>query len=622
MASSMGTMHSAASAFATLLQPTKSSTVVADFISGSSGSNFLAPFPLCPTSNSKPLTKSKCCRLSVHAKTVTGARKKAPQSEFHRRRTCRLACCFKGPLLQSPLSVKRQQVREDQDNVGFGEEPGLGDGKQKWRTQAVQTEAPVDKVEERIREGRKQMDWAKAWYPAAVVEDLDPKKPKGIMVLGKRLVLWRDQDKNWRCHLDRCPHRFAPLSEGRIHESGGLQCSYHGWVFGPQGNCTLIPQADEDERKALDSKLACAVALPIKEEVGLLWVWPDERSALEALATPPRIDSTLSDPDFTYQWVYRELPYNWDTLVENVLDPAHVNFAHHKVQGKRENALPITFGVAEPEVGGFTVPGIGKMGNFPVPNINFIAPASIVYHFTIPKENVAKPWQAALVSLGTPIAPGKVAIFACFPRNFLKFAARLTPRWFDHVRTRNKVLDGDLVLLQGQELLSLQSFSGPVDDQPSTSAAPESVDSHQNGASTSHGFADRKYFMPTKSDRPIAAFRKWVKDFGNGGPRWPVGFRTEPDPLGDRPEVIMDRFTQHTQHCSACMGAYRNVQRLQSIAKVAVVASIAGAAAFSARDERLSQSLAVLAVVLTGSIGLLQRMEQQFVYVGYDHSET
>lgn len=69
---------------------------------------------------------------------------------------------------------------------------------------------------------------------------------------------------SWRCHLDRCPHRFAPLSQGRIHETGGLQCSYHGWVFGPQGDCTLIPQADEDERKALEFKLACAVALPIK----------------------------------------------------------------------------------------------------------------------------------------------------------------------------------------------------------------------------------------------------------------------------------------------------------------------------------------------------------------------
>jgi hypothetical protein len=79
------------------------------------------------------------------------------------------------------------------------------------------------------------------------------------------------------------------------------------------------------------------------------------------------------------------------------------------------------------------------MSGIPVPSVSYVAPASVIYHFTIPKKDVAKPWKAALVSLGTPIAPGRVAIFACFPRNFLKLAAKLKPRWIDHVGTRNKV---------------------------------------------------------------------------------------------------------------------------------------------------------------------------------------
>lgn len=197
MASSMSTMHAAASAFPMLPQFScpKASTPVKDLISGSSGSSFLAPFPLCPAANSKSWTKRKCCQLAIDAKSLSGARKKPARSGFHVRQTCRLACCFKGPLLQSPSSVKQQQFAEDQDNVEFGEGSSLQDGKRSWRTQAVQTEAPVETSQERTREERKQMDWPKAWYPVAVAEDLDPKKPKGIMVLGKRLVLWRDQDK-------------------------------------------------------------------------------------------------------------------------------------------------------------------------------------------------------------------------------------------------------------------------------------------------------------------------------------------------------------------------------------------------------------------------------------------
>ena len=35
--------------------------------------------------------------------------------------------------------------------------------------------------------------------------------------------------------------RLAPLSEGRIHESGELQCTYHGWRFNEQGEkCYLL----------------------------------------------------------------------------------------------------------------------------------------------------------------------------------------------------------------------------------------------------------------------------------------------------------------------------------------------------------------------------------------------
>lgn len=70
------------------------------------------------------------------------------------------------------------------------------------------------------------------------------------------------------------------------------------------------------------------------------------------------------------------------------------------------------------------------------------------------------------------------------------------------------------------------------------------------------------------------------------------------------------------------MGAYRNVQRLQSVTKVAIVAAIAAAAATSAHDTTLSQGLAVSSVLLVGAIGALQKLEQQFVYVGYDHSDT
>ena len=86
------------------------------------------------------------------------------------------------------------------------------------------------------------------WYPLLPVEDIDPQKPTTATLLGIPLVIWKSTSSpNYQIFLDRCPHRLAPLSEGRINESGNLMCSYHGWEFNSDGDCTRIPQADNSD---------------------------------------------------------------------------------------------------------------------------------------------------------------------------------------------------------------------------------------------------------------------------------------------------------------------------------------------------------------------------------------
>lgn len=59
----------------------------------------------------------------------------------------------------------------------------------------------------------KAFDWYSQWYPAALVLDLDPSRPTPVTILGKHLVVWRSET-SWVVFYDRCPHRFAALSEG------------------------------------------------------------------------------------------------------------------------------------------------------------------------------------------------------------------------------------------------------------------------------------------------------------------------------------------------------------------------------------------------------------------------
>lgn len=55
----------------------------------------------------------------------------------------------------------------------------------------------------------------------------------------------------------RCPHRLAPLSEGRVDKEGRLECPYHGWSFNGDGSCATIPQEQPGGRGATQSPRAC-----------------------------------------------------------------------------------------------------------------------------------------------------------------------------------------------------------------------------------------------------------------------------------------------------------------------------------------------------------------------------
>jgi phenylpropionate dioxygenase-like ring-hydroxylating dioxygenase large terminal subunit len=110
---------------------------------------------------------------------------------------------------------------------------------------AVAAETPrTDEAQPASPSGTERFDWLDQWYPFAPVCDLDPGAPHGKTVLGLRFVAWYDRSAGeWRVFDDACPHRLAPLSEGRVDDKGRLQCVYHGWCFDGAGACKFIPQA-------------------------------------------------------------------------------------------------------------------------------------------------------------------------------------------------------------------------------------------------------------------------------------------------------------------------------------------------------------------------------------------
>ena len=178
----------------------------------------------------------------------------------------------------------------------------------------------------------KEVDWWRQWYPLTSTRALRNDQPNSYRLLEKPLVVWKSAD-GWRVAEDRCPHRGAPLSYGRLESNCELTCSYHGWQFASDGSAAHVPTSHAP---------GCAACLRVHPtqvcEHGLLWVWPQScapGSAEEAAALEkPLPNAHLPPPDCTItDWTVNRVPIPWASLVENTIDDAHGVHAHHGLAG-------------------------------------------------------------------------------------------------------------------------------------------------------------------------------------------------------------------------------------------------------------------------------------------------
>ena len=108
-----------------------------------------------------------------------------------------------------------------------------------------------------------------AWYAVARSIDVGA-APVGVTVLGTKVVLYRSNATTNAVIAapDRCPHREAPLSAGRMAD-GCLVCPYHGWTFGADGRCVRVPSSADNIPAPPRAHLA---TYPTVEQYGLVWL--------------------------------------------------------------------------------------------------------------------------------------------------------------------------------------------------------------------------------------------------------------------------------------------------------------------------------------------------------------
>jgi vanillate O-demethylase monooxygenase subunit len=174
------------------------------------------------------------------------------------------------------------------------------------------------------------------WYAAAYSHEVG-QKPLSRMILGSDLVFFRDGEGVARALDDRCAHRAAALSCGRVVD-GALECFYHGLRYDGSGKCVKVPS------QSAIPPLLRVKSYPAIEKCGYLWVWMGDQAHADSSLVPDFSEYGFGDSSFHYEHFFvMGIEGNYLLLHENLLDLSHLSYLHQGIldSGVMATAKPV-----------------------------------------------------------------------------------------------------------------------------------------------------------------------------------------------------------------------------------------------------------------------------------------
>jgi len=200
------------------------------------------------------------------------------------------------------------------------------------------------------------------WYVAMWAQDLAPGQLVPRTILNEPIVFFRKEDGSVAAMIDRCSHRFAPLSMGKLLPGDRVQCGYHGLEFGANGKCVKNPHGNCSIPDAAHVR-----SFPVVEKHSLIWIWMGTMAADPA--TIPDY-SCLDDRPALHiaKPGYLKVQANYTLVVDNLLDLSHTSYVHAGTLGNADtvkadisvNKVGDTISVSRPSKDA-TTPGILQM---------------------------------------------------------------------------------------------------------------------------------------------------------------------------------------------------------------------------------------------------------------------
>jgi vanillate O-demethylase monooxygenase subunit len=169
-----------------------------------------------------------------------------------------------------------------------------------------------------------------AWYVAAWSDDIGDGQLVARTIMDEPIVLYRKADGSVAAIEDRCAHRFAPLSMGKIVGGDRIQCPYHGLEFDGTGACVHNPHG----AKNIPSR-ARVKGYPVVEKHKAVWIWMGDAPAdagkvpdFGVLDNVPEIYTTKRDSI--------TIRANYQLIIDNLLDLSHTSYLHEGILGNAD----------------------------------------------------------------------------------------------------------------------------------------------------------------------------------------------------------------------------------------------------------------------------------------------
>ena len=170
------------------------------------------------------------------------------------------------------------------------------------------------------------------WYVVMFSSHLAEGELVHRTILNEPIAFYRKEDGGIAAITDRCPHRFVPLSMGKLVPGDRVQCIYHGLEFGADGRCALNPHGSGKISDSLNLR-----SYPVVEKHTLIWIWMGDKPAdldkipdYSCLDDRPELHVTRPG--------YIKVKAHYQLLVDNLLDLSHISYTHAGILGNADTA--------------------------------------------------------------------------------------------------------------------------------------------------------------------------------------------------------------------------------------------------------------------------------------------